>query len=103
MALVPLNDRFKIIENSTLRVSFSIILNDHLIGLVAMVYPVIRTSTETAYQCLSSPYCFGAFEKIIIRIIIILFSVKCFGAGSIHQMPLTLKALTIIPMPFTLR
>ena len=40
MTLVLLNDHFKIIENSTLRVSFSIILKDHLIALVAMVYPV---------------------------------------------------------------
>ena len=46
MALVPLNDRFKIIENSTFRVSFSIILNDHLIGLVTMVYPVNVDTTR---------------------------------------------------------
>ena len=42
MALVPLNDHYKTIENLTVRVSFSIILNDHLIRLVAMVYPVIN-------------------------------------------------------------
>ena len=48
MALVPLNDRFKLIENSTLRVSFSIILNDHLIGLVAMVYPVNSSNVKVS-------------------------------------------------------
>ena len=66
MALVPLNDGFKIIENSTLHVSFFIILNNHLIGLVAMVYLVIvpygvqksyriDVFPDTYYDILASP------------------------------------------------